>query len=355
MLHGAPGTGKTLLAKAVANESGVNFISVKGPSLISKYIGESERGIREVFKKAKQASPTILFFDEIDSLVPKRSESSTDAHVTERVISQFLTEMDGIEELKGVVVLAATNRLDLIDPALLRSGRFDILFELLAPDEETRLSIFKIHTKNRPLHKDVDLKTLAKKTNGMAGSDIQLLCQKASMNTIRKFVKGKKDGVNYRSKELAITCDDFETALRSIKSKGPEMRRLKYVPIIHTGVEMGSMYGTLKDEYIRRFGTQKWEEHNRIIEDFWQGIRNKIFDLDLDYQNTRLYQDGLPVCGKEMDIVQELVKMGSRNHQILMELIQLGAKIEGTEDPKLLLEEYDYLKKASADLEKTNK
>jgi hypothetical protein len=130
------------------------------------------------------------------------------------------------------------------------------------------------------------------------------------------------------------------------------MRRLKYVPIIHTGVEMGSMYGTLKDEYIRRFGTQKWEEHNSIIEDFWQGIRNKVFDLNLDYPNTRLYQDGLPVCGKEMDLVQELVKMGSRNHQILMELIQLGAKLEGTEDPKLLLEEYDYLKKASADLDK---
>jgi transitional endoplasmic reticulum ATPase len=221
LLHGAPGTGKTLLAKAVANESGVNFISVKGPSLISKYIGESERGIREVFKKAKQASPTILFFDEIDSLVPKRSESSTDAHVTERVISQFLTEMDGIEELKGVVVLAATNRLDLIDPALLRSGRFDILFELPIPDEETRLSIFKIHTRNKPLHKDVDLKTLAKKTNGMAGSDIQLLCQKASMNAIRKFVKGKKDGVNARSKELVITYDDFEAALRSIQSERP--------------------------------------------------------------------------------------------------------------------------------------
>jgi transitional endoplasmic reticulum ATPase len=221
LLYGAPGTGKTLLAKAVANESGVNFISVKGPSLISKYVGESERGIREVFKKAKQASPTILFFDEIDSLVPKRSESSTDAHVTERVISQFLTEMDGIEELKGVVVLAATNRLDLVDPALLRSGRFDILFELLVPDEETRLSIFKIHTKNRPLHKDVDLKTLAEKTNGMAGSDIKLLCQKASMNTIRKFVKGKKDGVNARSKELVITCDDFEAALRSIQSERP--------------------------------------------------------------------------------------------------------------------------------------
>jgi len=221
LLYGAPGTGKTLLAKAVANESGVNFISVKGPSLISKYIGESERGIREVFKKANHASPTILFFDEIDSLVPKRSESSTDAHVTERVISQFLTEMDGIEELKGVVVLAATNRLDLIDPALLRSGRFDLLFELPTPDEETRLSIFKIHTKNKPLHKDVDLRTLARRTDGLVGSDIQWLCQRSSMNAIRKFIKGKKDAVNARSKELVITGDDFEAALRSIQSGRP--------------------------------------------------------------------------------------------------------------------------------------
>ena len=215
LLYGAPGTGKTLLAKAVANESGVNFISVKGPSLISKYVGESERGIREVFKKAKQASPTILFFDEIDSLVPKRSESSTDAHVTERVISQFLTEMDGIEELRGVVVLAATNRLDLIDPALLRSGRFDLLFELPIPDEETRLSIFKIHTKEKPLHKGVDLKNLANKTDGLGGSDIQSLCRRASMNAIRRFIAGEK------SKELVITCDDFEAALRSIQSGRP--------------------------------------------------------------------------------------------------------------------------------------
>jgi hypothetical protein len=129
------------------------------------------------------------------------------------------------------------------------------------------------------------------------------------------------------------------------------MRRLKYVPIIHTGVEMGSMYGTLKAEYIRKFGTQKWEEHNRIIEDFWQGIRKKIFDLKLDYQETRLYQDGLPVCGKEIAIVQELVKIGSHNHQILMELIRLGAKLEGTEDTNLLLEEYAYLKDTSAHLD----
>ncbi|MBI5750097.1 MAG: CDC48 family AAA ATPase [Nitrospinae bacterium] len=157
LLYGVPGTGKTLLGKAIATESGVNFISVKGPSLISKYVGESEKAIREVFKTAKQASPTILFFDEIDSIVPRRGSSSTDAHVTERLISQFLTEMDGIEELKGVVVLAATNRLDLVDPAILRSGRFDKLYELPKPDEKTREEIFKIHTKNKPLPKDVDL------------------------------------------------------------------------------------------------------------------------------------------------------------------------------------------------------
>jgi len=221
LLYGAPGTGKTLLAKAVAHESGVNFISVKGPSLISKYVGESERGIREVFKKAKQASPTILFFDEIDSLVPKRGASTADAHVTERVISQFLAEMDGIEELKGVVVLAATNRLDLVDPALLRSGRFDLLFELLIPDEETRLSIFEIHTRNKPLDKDVDLKTLARRTDGLVGSDIQSLCRRASMNAIRRFIDAENGTTPARSKELVITRDDFEVALRSVQSERP--------------------------------------------------------------------------------------------------------------------------------------
>jgi transitional endoplasmic reticulum ATPase len=221
LLYGLPGTGKTLLAKAIANESGLNFISVKGPSLISKYVGESERGIREVFKKAKQSSPTILFFDEIDSLVPKRGETSTDAHVTERVISQFLTEMDGIEELKGVIVLAATNRLDLVDPAILRSGRFDLLFELPPPNEEGRLSIFRIHTRNRPLHKDVDLKALARETEGMTGSDIQLVCQRALKNAIRKFIKEKREMADAMASELVITLDDFKKALRSIQSERP--------------------------------------------------------------------------------------------------------------------------------------
>lgn len=218
LLYGAPGTGKTLLAKAVATESGVNFIAVKGPSLISKYVGESERAIREVFKIAKQASPTILFFDEIDSIVPRRGSSSTDAHITERVISQFLTEMDGIEELKGVIVLAATNRLDLVDPAILRSGRFDILFELPKPDEKTREEIFKIHSKNKPLAKEVDLKELARKTEDKVGADIEFICRKASMLAIREYIeKQKSTAVGGARKnqdlELKISKRHFEEAL----------------------------------------------------------------------------------------------------------------------------------------------
>jgi len=161
LLYGPPGTGKTLLAKAVASESEVNFISVKGPSLISKWVGESEKGVREVFKKAKQASPCIVFFDELDSLTPVRGAGGGDSHVTDRIISQFLTEMDGIEELKGVMVLGATNRLDIIDSALLRAGRFDFLLELPIPDELTRLEIFKVHTRGKPLTSGVDLKALA--------------------------------------------------------------------------------------------------------------------------------------------------------------------------------------------------
>jgi len=220
LLYGRPGTGKTLLAKAVASESGVNFISIKGPQLISRYVGESERGVREIFKKAKQAAPTILFLDEIDSLVPRRGSSSTDAHVTERVISQFLTEMDGIEELKGVVVLAATNRLDLVDPAILRSGRFDLLFELLLPDEKTREEIFRIHTKNKPLSNDVDLGKLAKLTDGRTGSDIEFVSRRASMLAIREYIENtslkNKTGTNG---ELKVSKRHFDKAVEMLKEQ----------------------------------------------------------------------------------------------------------------------------------------
>jgi transitional endoplasmic reticulum ATPase len=186
LLHGSPGTGKTLIAKAVANETQSNFISVKGPQLISKYVGESERGIREIFRKARAASPCILFFDEIDSIAPIRGHGG-DSGVTERVISQMLTEMDGMEELKGVVVLAATNRIDIVDPALLRPGRFDIIIELPMPNEKARYEIFKVHTKKKPISKDINLKELAKQTEGFSGAEIEAVCKRAAMLAIRGF------------------------------------------------------------------------------------------------------------------------------------------------------------------------
>ena len=216
LLSGPPGTGKTLVAKALANESEVNFISVKGPELMSKYVGESERGVREVFRKAKQASPCILFFDEFDSLVPERGLGG-DSQVTERVISQFLTELDGLEELKGVLVLAATNRKDLIDSAILRPGRFDFILEFPLPDEKARQTIFVVHTKGKPLADDVNLQSLAQETEGMAGSDIGAVCREASLIAIREFVQaGRKED------RVQIFKRHFDLALQWLKSQKGE-------------------------------------------------------------------------------------------------------------------------------------
>lgn len=192
MLHGPSGTGKTLLAKALAHESGVNFIAVKGPALMSKYVGESERAIRDVFRTAKQAAPSILYFDEIESIVPVRGrESGSGAGFTERVISQFLAEMSGIEELKGVVVLATTNRLDLVDPSLLSAGRFDLVIGLPLPDLETRERIFQIHLRKKPLAPDVSCHSLARLTEGRTGADIAFVCRKASMLAAKDYLKGE--------------------------------------------------------------------------------------------------------------------------------------------------------------------
>ncbi len=214
LLYGSPGCGKTLIAKAAASSCGVNFISVKGPALLSKYVGESEKGVREVFQKAKQASPCIIFFDELDSLVPKREESG-DSHVSERVVSQFLTELDGIEELKGVVVLGATNRLDMIDPALLRAGRFDFLLEIAEPDEKDRLEILKIHLKNKPISSDINYEELVAWTANFTGSDIEMLCRKAAMLAIESFVKRKK--FSNKLAEFQITTANLAEAIENIK------------------------------------------------------------------------------------------------------------------------------------------
>lgn len=197
LLYGPPGTGKTMLARAVATESEANFISIKGPELLSKWVGESEKGVRETFRKAKMAAPAIIFFDEIDALVPRRGSGFGDSHVTERVISQLLTELDGLEKLENVVVIGATNRPDLVDPALLRPGRFDRLVLVPPPDEKARLEILKIHTKSMPLAKDVDLKLLAKETEGYSGSDIAALCREAAMRVLRKDIKGKEVGMQH--------------------------------------------------------------------------------------------------------------------------------------------------------------
>jgi len=216
LLYGPPGTGKTLVAKAVATEGEVNFISVKGPQLVSKFVGESERGIREVFRKAKQASPSILFFDELDSIVPTRGGGDS-THVTERVISQFLTEMDGIEELKGVVVLGATNRLDIVDPAVLRPGRFDLLLELPLPEDAARREIFQIHTKGKPLHKDVNLKELVAETENFTGADIESITRGASILAIREFLEKEKGAiVEEKLKAFKIKKSHFEEAMRAI-------------------------------------------------------------------------------------------------------------------------------------------
>jgi transitional endoplasmic reticulum ATPase len=219
LLYGPPGTGKTLLAKAVANESEANFISIKGPELLSKWVGESERAVREVFHKAKQAAPCIIFIDELDSLVPARGGSFGDSHVTERVISQILTELDGLEELKDVVVIGATNRPDIIDPALLRPGRFDRRLYVPVPDLEARKEIFSIHLRGRPLSSEVDISKLAQRTEGYTGADIEEVCETAVMMAIRRYLEKYKSDKDSKSKlkELKVAQADFESAIEKIK------------------------------------------------------------------------------------------------------------------------------------------
>ncbi len=213
LLYGPPGTGKTMIAKAVAATSEANFISIKGPELISKWVGESEKGVREVFRKARQAAPCVIFFDELDAIAPRRGGSEGDSHVTERVISQMLTELDGLEDLKGVVVIGATNRPDIIDEALLRPGRFDRILEVPVPDKEARKHIFQIHTKKKPLESDVNLDKLVEMTEGMTGADIAALVNAAAMTAIKEHVRQRGGS------KLRISMRHFETALNKIKKK----------------------------------------------------------------------------------------------------------------------------------------
>jgi len=220
LLTGPPGCGKTLLAKAIATESHVNFISVKGPELYSKYVGESEQSVRNIFKKARQSSPCIIFFDEIDGLLPNRSMNASDSQVSSRVLSQFLAEFDGIEELKDVLVLEATNRPDLIDAAILRPGRFDEIIEVALPDETERQEIIAIHLKKRSVSSDITPEKLVQKTKGLSGAEIESICQKASLLSIRRIIQDMKEQSNITPKPV-ITMDDIENAI-SLNSKEME-------------------------------------------------------------------------------------------------------------------------------------
>lgn len=204
LLFGAPGTGKTLIAKALATECKANFISIKGPEIMSKWVGESEKAVRMIFKKAKQVSPCIVFLDEIDAIAPRRG-SHYDSGATERVVNQLLTSMDGLEDMENVFVIAATNRPDMVDPALLRPGRFDKLMLVPVPDEATRLKILQVHTRNMPLE-NVDLKALAKRLDGFVGADIENLCREAGLAALRKSKTATK-----------VTMEHFEEALATVR------------------------------------------------------------------------------------------------------------------------------------------
>ena len=224
LLHGPSGTGKTLLAKAIATESEANFISVKGPELISKWIGESERGIREIFRRARQASPCIIFFDEVDSIAPIRGggmEGGGGHGSTERVVSQLLTEMDGIQEMHGVVVIAATNRVDIIDMALLRPGRFDKVIYVPNPDSKTRQKILEINTKGKPVSHDVDLKRLADMTDAFSGADVSAVANTAISLVLHEYLERfpTPEEATKHASEALISMNHFEEAVRKIKKQ----------------------------------------------------------------------------------------------------------------------------------------
>ncbi len=224
LLHGPPGTGKTLIAKALAKMTESNFISIKGPELLSKWVGESEKGVREIFRKARQVAPCIIFLDEIDALVPRRGSGGSESHVTQNVVSQILTEIDGLEELHNVLIIGATNRLDIVDEALLRPGRFDRIIEVPNPDSKGREQIFKIHTKKKPLADNVSIAKLVELTNGFSGAEIAAVANRAAIAALKRYVNGKLENI----KEIKVTQQDLLDAIDKVQPRKTES------PMIHS-------------------------------------------------------------------------------------------------------------------------
>ena len=224
LLHGPPGTGKTLIAKALAKMTESNFISIKGPELLSKWVGESEKGIREIFRKARQAAPCIVFLDEVDALVPRRSSGGSESHVTENVVSQILTEIDGLEELHNVLIIGATNRLDIVDEALLRPGRFDRIIKVPNPDAKGRQHIFEIHTKMKPLESNVNISKLLDLTEGFSGAEIAAVANRAAFTALKRYVVSESKNV----KDVKISQQDLTDAINKIKP------RKKEAPLLNT-------------------------------------------------------------------------------------------------------------------------
>jgi transitional endoplasmic reticulum ATPase len=299
LLYGPPGTGKTLLAKAVANESECNFISVKGPELLSKWVGESERGVRQIFRKARQAAPSIIFFDEIDALVPKRGTYMGSSHVTESVVSQILTELDGLVELKNVMVLGATNRPDMLDEALLRPGRLDRVIYVPPPDRESRKKIFEVYLRNKDiLAKDVNIDELVDRTEGYVGADIEALVREAKLAAMREFITamGEKSEEERRQAigNVRITKKHFEEALGRVKGT-LDLERLEDYERQAWKFLYNQEQRSLLEEassMIKRARLQETDKTEQKVKDLTSALKNAVYARKKDFgEIKRLTED----------------------------------------------------------------
>jgi len=279
LLAGPPGSGKTLIARALANQCEANFISIKGPELLSKWVGESEKGVREVFRRAKQAAPCIVFFDELDAIAPRRSGADIDGQVGNRVIAQLLTEMDGIEGRAGVIVLAATNRLELIDPALLRPGRFDMVVELEYPDENARRAIFAVHTRGRPLAPEITMEELASLTPGRSGADIEAICRRAALLALREWIAPK---LGMARVQITEAKEEGDTATQQ-ESKPAAEEAMQQVPPTRFQIRP-EHFAQAIDEQRERYAVQ--DEAEDAVARREEG-RQRLLEMAANYNSDR--------------------------------------------------------------------